>query len=72
MTDYIDGKLTPIKDNVIITDMYFGEQKTASGLIITNDDGNVRGIYPRWGRVHAKGPENDDPYEVGDGLVYLE
>lgn len=69
MTDYIDGKLTPIKDNVIITDMYFGEQKTASGLIITNDDGNVRGIYPRWGRVHAKGPENDDPYEVGDWVL---
>ncbi len=69
MTDYIDGKLTPIKDNVIITDMYFGEQKTASGLIITNDDGNVRGIYPRWGKVHAKGPENDDPYQVGDWVL---
>lgn len=44
--DYIDGRLTPIKSNVIVTDMYFGEQKTSSGLIITSDDGDVRGIYP--------------------------
>jgi hypothetical protein len=49
--------------------MYFGEQKTAAGLIITNDDGNVRGIYPRWGRVYAKGPENTDPYQVGDWIL---
>lgn len=67
--DYIDGRLTPIKDNVIVTDMYFGEQKTKSGLIITSDDGDVRGIYPRWGRVYAKGPENQDPYDVGDWIL---
>jgi len=67
--DYIDGRLTPIKDNVIVTDMYFGEQKTKSGLIITSDDGDVRGIYPRWGRVYAKGPENQDPYNVGDWIL---
>lgn len=68
-TDYLKGKLTPILDHVIVTDMYFGEQKTASGLIITSDDGNVRGIYPRWGRVYAKGPDNTDPYSVGDWIL---
>ncbi len=67
--DYIDGRLTPIKDNVIVSDMYFGEQKTSSGLIITSDDGDVRGIYPRWGRVYAKGPDNIDPYSVGDWIL---
>lgn len=69
MTSYIEGNLTPIRDRVIVSDMYFGEQKTAAGLIITNDDGNVRGIYPRWGRVYAKGPENTDPYQVGDWIL---
>ena len=69
MTSYIEGNLTPIRDRVIVTDMYFGEQRTAAGLIITNDDGNVRGIYPRWGRVYAKGPENTDPYQVGDWIL---
>lgn len=65
----IKGKLTPIKDHVIVTDMFFGEQKTKSGLIIKDDDGTTRGIYPRWGRVHAKGPENKEDYQVGDWVL---
>lgn len=63
------GELTPINDNVIVSDMYFGEQKSKSGLIITSDDGTSRGIYPRWGKVHAKGPTNNDPYEIGDWIL---
>ena len=51
------------------TDMYFGEQKTASGLIIGNDDGKTRGIYPRWAKVYAKGPDNKDDYEVGHWIL---
>jgi co-chaperonin GroES (HSP10) len=65
----IKGKLTPIKDHVIVTDMFFGEQKTKSGVIIKDDDGTTRGIYPRWGRVHAKGPENNEDYQVGDWVL---
>ncbi len=65
----IKGKLTPIRDRVIVSDMYFGEQKTKSGLIIRDDDGTTRGIYPRWGKVYAKGPENHDPYTVGDWVL---
>jgi len=63
------GKLTAIGNRVIVSDMYFGEQKTKSGLIISNDDGNVRGIYPRWAKVYSKGPDNKDPYEVGDWIL---
>ena len=65
----INGKLTPIKNRVIVSDMYFGEQKTKFGLIIKDDDGTTRGIYPRWGKVHAKGPENNDDYNVGDWIL---
>jgi co-chaperonin GroES (HSP10) len=65
----IAGTLHPIGNRVIIENMYFGEQKTRAGLIITNDDGNVRGIYPRWGQVYAKGPDNKDPYSVGDWIL---
>ena len=65
----IKGTLTPIRDGVIVSDMYFGEQKTKSGLIIKDDDGTTRGIYPRWGRVHAKGPDNQEPYNVGDWVL---
>lgn len=65
----ITGTLTPIKDSVIVTDMYFGEQTTKGGLIIKNDDGTTRGIYPRWGRVHKKGPDNKEDYQSGDWIL---
>jgi len=65
----INGTLKPIKNRVIVSDMYFGEQRTNGGLIISNDDGTTRGIYPRWARVHSKGPENTDDYAVGDWVL---
>jgi co-chaperonin GroES (HSP10) len=65
----IKGDLRPIGNRVIVSDMYFGEQKTKGGLIISNDDGTTRGIYPRWGKVYAKGPDNNDEYTVGDWIL---
>jgi len=65
----IKGNLRAVGNRVLVTDMYFGEQKTASGLIIGNDDGKTRGIYPRWAKVYAKGPRNTDPYEVGQWIL---
>lgn len=65
----IKGSLKPLSNRVIVSDMYFGEQKTKSGLILRNDDGTTRGIYPRWGRVHSKGPDNKDDYQVGDWVL---
>ena len=65
----VTGKLTPIKDHVLVTDLYFGEQKTKSGLIIRDDNGTARGVYPRWARVWAKGPNNIDDYKVGEYVL---
>lgn len=65
----ITGTLNPIGNRVLVSNMHFGEQRTRSGLIISNDDGQTRGIYPRWGQVHAKGPDNNDLYEVGDWVL---
>lgn len=67
--DAIHGQLTPIQNRVIVSNMYFGEQTTKSGLILKDDNGTSRGIYPRWAQVHAKGPENVDPYQVGDWIL---
>ena len=69
ITPKVKGTLRPISNRVIVSNMYFGEQKTASGLILTSDDGDSRGIYPRWGQVHAKGPQNNDNYEIGDWVL---
>ena len=51
----VTGKIIPIKDNVLITDMTFDEQKTASGIVILSDDGKTEGVKPRWGKVWAVG-----------------
>tara|TARA_B100001287_G_scaffold276861_1_gene290254 strand:- start:189 stop:596 length:408 start_codon:yes stop_codon:yes gene_type:complete len=63
------GSLTAIGNRVLVTHMDFGEQRTAGGLIISSDDGQTRGIYPRWGKVYDKGPKNDDPYEIGHWVL---
>jgi len=65
----IKSNVRAIGNRVLVTDMYFGEQKTASGLIINSDDGKTRGIYPRWGKVYSKGPQNKDEYQIGDWIL---
>ena len=65
----LQGSISAIGNRVLVTHMDFGEQKTAGGLIISSDDGQTRGIYPRWGKIYAKGPQNNDPYDVGDWVL---
>lgn len=59
-----------IRDHVIVQDMEFGEQRTQGGIIIVNDDGKQHGIKPRWGKVYAVGPGQQD-VNVGD-WIYIE
>ena len=65
----VEGELRAIGNRVLVTDMYFGEQTTKGGIILRDDDGTTRGVYPRWGRVYRKGPRNDDPYQEGDWVL---
>ena len=69
LTTRVKGKVTPISNRVIVSNMEFGEQKTAGGIMVTSDDGKDRGIKPRWGRVVSKGPQNKDPYDIGDWIL---
>ena len=57
--------------DVLVSDMHFGEQVTDSGIIIANDDGKTRGIYPRWGRVYSVGPDNKDTFQIGDWILIM-
>ena len=66
----VKGKITPLRDNVLVVDMSFDEQKTASGIIIRSDDGKSEGVKPRWGRVWAVGPKQTD-VKVGE-WIYVE
>jgi len=55
--------------NILVSDMHFGEQTTAGGIILGDDDGKTRGIYPRWGRVYSKGIDNKDKFQVGEWIL---
>jgi co-chaperonin GroES (HSP10) len=64
----ISGKLTPTRDNVFVSNMEFGMEKTTGGLFIPSDDGKSSGIHPRWGKVFAIGPQQKD-INVGDWVL---
>jgi len=63
------SKLKPIRDNIVITDMDFGEQTTKSGLVLLSDDGKSEGVKSRWGKVHSVGPEQKD-VKPGDWCLF--
>lgn len=52
----VKGKLNPLHDKIFVSDMEFGEQKTAGGIFVLSDNAKSSGIRPRWGRVFAIGP----------------
>ena len=53
-------KVTPLHKDILVHEMFFGEQKTEAGLIVLDDDLNDRGIHPRWCRIYAVGCEQKD------------
>lgn len=50
-------EIIPLHKDVLVYDMYFGEKKTNTGIIILDDDKQERGIHPRWAKVYAVGKE---------------
>ena len=61
----ITGTLLPLYDKILVSDMEFGMEKTASGIYLHSDDGKSAGIHPRWARVFAVGPDQKD-VQVGE------
>lgn len=56
-----------LKNNVIVSDMNFQERFLNSGIVLLGDDMKSSGIRPRWARVYAIGPEQQD-VSVGDWI----
>jgi co-chaperonin GroES (HSP10) len=56
----VQGKIIPLKDYILVTDMEFGMERTATGIIIQSLNGKLEGVKSRWGRVWAIGPEQKD------------
>jgi co-chaperonin GroES (HSP10) len=53
-------QIKALHDHVIVSEMIFDQRITQSGLILMNDNGTTLGIRPRWGRVYAVGPKQQD------------
>jgi len=64
----VTGTIRPLHDKIFVSDMEFGEQKTASGLFIPSANGKAEGISPRWGKVWAIGPDQED-VQIGDWVL---
>lgn len=63
----IKEKIVPLNDKVFVSDMEFGMERTASGIILHSDNGKAHGVRPRWGKVWAVGPEQKD-VKVGEWI----
>jgi co-chaperonin GroES (HSP10) len=62
-------KIEPLNQDILAYDMYFGEQKTSSGIILMDDDKTDRGIHPRWAKVYAVGPKNKTDLQPGHWIL---
>lgn len=52
--------ITACKGKVLVTELEHGERTTAGGIVLTNDDGKIRGIRSRWGKVYSVGEDITD------------
>ena len=64
----VDHDITPLKKRVLVSDMHFGETRSAGGIILVDDDGSQAGIHPRWAKVYAIGKEQED-VKVGQWIM---
>ena len=64
----VDYDITPLKKRVLVSDMHFGERKSAGGIILMDDDGSEGGIHPRWAKVYAIGDQQED-VKVGEWVM---
>jgi len=64
----VENDIKPLKKRVLVSDMHFGESKSAGGIILMDDDGSEGGIHPRWGKVYAIGDQQED-VKVGEWVM---
>jgi co-chaperonin GroES (HSP10) len=64
----VQGKIIPIRDNVLVTDMNFDVRVSAGGIVLPSDDGKSEGVRHRWARVWAIGPQQQD-VKVGEWIL---
>lgn len=64
----IKGKIVPLRNVVLASDLESGQRVSAGGIVIPDDDMKEHGIRARWGKVYAVGPDVTD-IKVGDWIM---
>ena len=64
----VTGTIKPLHDKIFVSNMEFGEQKTASGIYVPSANGKAEGITPRWGKVWAVGDAQKN-VKVGEWVL---
>lgn len=62
--------ITACKGKVLVTDLDRGEQKSAAGIILRDDDGTTRGVHSRWAKVYSVGEDITDIKE-GEWILIM-
>jgi co-chaperonin GroES (HSP10) len=60
--------IQPLGKRVLVCRMHFGETKSKGGIILIDDDGSEGGIHPRWAKIYAIGPKQED-VKVGQWIL---
>lgn len=64
----VEGTIRPLDKKVLVCDMEFGMEKSSGGILLHSDDGKSTGIHPRWAKVYAVGP-NQQEVKVGEWIL---
>ncbi len=57
---YTSGVLEPIADHIIVKDIESEKEKIRNGIIIPSEQGENRGVRPRWAQVYRVGSDQHD------------
>ena len=63
-------KVRALAKDILVVDMDMGDMTTSSGIVIQSDNGKAHGVKPRWAKVWAVGPEQDEV--IIDKWIYVE
>lgn len=55
----VNSDVDPLPNDILIVDLEKGARRTIGGIILTDDNGKLRGIHPRWAKVYKVGSKVD-------------
>lgn len=61
------GDINALGNDILIVDMEKGEKVSSGGIIVMDDNGENRGIRPRWAKVYKMGDKAKSTVDVNVG-----